>query len=473
MKIRDISVSGHPFFGELTFDALLPDGTPASTIVIAGENGTGKTKFLELLYDFSRLQPTATGSGYCQLTFDFDVEQLQALQAEPTLSSILTEATNTWRIKVDHSLPATQGITIFCQDESGWKQLDAALLLADPVFRASVKALYSTVEINYIPTASTFITNNSMEDTARESIRSGQDLATKIQQLLIDMQSRDANDLNDWTLAHPGQVPPASVQGQRIKQFQNAFSVMFGDELNYYGVKSAGERKQVLFRKRGQLVDLADLSSGEKQIVFRGAFLLQNRSSMCGNTILIDEPELSLHPLWRTGILHYYQSLFSDGTTIRGQLFVTTHSPRVVESCFHQPQSLLWILRQENGKISVHKIGTTRALPSVTIAETNYLAFGLASIDYHVGLYSYLQSLLHSPSIIKLDHFIRHHAAFNPSRHELTDQFADATYFTLPTYIRNAINHPESGREFTPTQLRVSIDLLRQICQSENNKCKG
>ena len=50
--IREIKWKNHPILGNLTLDFTKTDGTPYSTIVIAGENGTGKTTILETLSVF-------------------------------------------------------------------------------------------------------------------------------------------------------------------------------------------------------------------------------------------------------------------------------------------------------------------------------------------------------------------------------------------------------------------------------------
>jgi predicted ATP-dependent endonuclease of OLD family len=61
--------------------------------------------------------------------------------------------------------------------------------------------------------------------------------------------------------------------------------------------------------------------------VFRGAFLLRNQQSIKGNTILIDEPEISLHPKWQAKIFEYYRKLFTDEKNKQNsQLFETVSS---------------------------------------------------------------------------------------------------------------------------------------------------
>jgi len=55
-------------------------------------------------------------------------------------------------------------------------------------------------------------------------------------------------------------------------------------------------------------MSISQLSSGEKQIVFRGSFLLKDKESSKGALILIDEPEISLHPNWQLKVLSFFKN---------------------------------------------------------------------------------------------------------------------------------------------------------------------
>lgn len=68
------------------------------------------------------------------------------------------------------------------------------------------------------------------------------------------------------------------------------------------------------------------MSSGEKQIIYRGGFLLKDAAAMNGAFVFIDEPEISLHPRWQK-IMDYYKGIFTDENGIQtSQIFVVTHS---------------------------------------------------------------------------------------------------------------------------------------------------
>ena len=75
-------------------------------------------------------------------------------------------------------------------------------------------------------------------------------------------------------------------------RFEKAFNEFFG-AVKFKGVDNTNpEEIKILFEKHGKEISVDSLSTGEKQIVFRGAHLLKNINSMSGGIALIDEPEL-------------------------------------------------------------------------------------------------------------------------------------------------------------------------------------
>ena len=49
-KIKNISFSNHPVLGNLSLDFCNSNGSAVDTIIMAGENGTGKSTILQELY---------------------------------------------------------------------------------------------------------------------------------------------------------------------------------------------------------------------------------------------------------------------------------------------------------------------------------------------------------------------------------------------------------------------------------------
>ena len=231
--------------------------------------------------------------------------------------------------------------------------------------------------------------------------------------------------------------------------------------------------KKVIFKKYEQEVDIASLSSGEKQIVFRGAFLLRNQQSIKGNTILIDEPEISLHPKWQAKIFEYYRKLFTDEKNKQNsQLFIATHSQYVLDSALAAKENTSIILMKKNANnIEMKKISAPLVLPSITSAELNYVAFGILSNDYHIELYGYLQQKVavylgkSTCSVKECDTYITQQNQFIEALHGKISSHNTTTYSSLSTYIRNAIDHPDPSRTFTEDELRCSIELLIELCR--------
>jgi predicted ATP-binding protein involved in virulence len=55
MKIRKIGFTNHPIFGDLQLDFTDAEGKTINTIIIAGENGVGKSLLLNSIFEFSNL----------------------------------------------------------------------------------------------------------------------------------------------------------------------------------------------------------------------------------------------------------------------------------------------------------------------------------------------------------------------------------------------------------------------------------
>ena len=94
-------------------------------------------------------------------------------------------------------------------------------------------------------------------------------------------------------------------------------------------------------RKGGGFFELSKASSGEKEIIniLLGIFSFNIKNGI----IIIDEPELHLHPLWQNTLLELF---FDIADTRKIQFFIVTHSPYFITS-----RSIKNVLRvySENG----------------------------------------------------------------------------------------------------------------------------
>lgn len=480
MKIKKIQLENNNYFGNTTFNFTNSAGHIMDTIILAGENGSGKTQLLNLLYEFSKL-PTdgIVSSEKRTFTVLLSAEELSLINTNMTASAPLISPTGEFVIIQDFTTQPNYWSRIqvkyISTDENGsasTKNIDASHLFSNVNVKKLFKSIFSTVEINYNPQAASTITAQEIDQDIESSLRSSNNLGTEIQQLFIDIHTNDANDLQSWVDEHEGIAPPADIKNVRINRFKRAFSTVF-DNLNFYKIVTENNIKRAMFKKNEQEVDIASLSSGEKQIVFRGAFLLRNQQSIKGNTILIDEPEISLHPKWQAKIFDYYKKLFMDNNNNQtSQLFIATHSQYVLDSALADTSNTAIVLMKRiNNNIELTSITAPLVLPSITDAELNYVAFDIVSNDYHIELYGYLQQKVAlslgktSCTVKECDTYITQQNQYVVTLHEKISTHNTTTYSTLTTYIRNAIDHPDPGRTFSKDELRRSIELLIQLCR--------
>ena len=159
---------------------------------------------------------------------------------------------------------------------------------------------------------------------------------------------------------------------------------------------------------------------------------------------------------------------------LKSQLFIATHSEYVLKEALSQNKknenNLVIVLKDGVGQIKGDRIDSlSLSLPVITSAEVNYHAFDIPSIDYHIELYGTLQNKSHLDTVKKCDEFIKKSDFYDHSIHNKEWKFKETTYETLPSYIRNSIDHPDSpaNQGFNEDELRASITLLQKLLTME------
>lgn len=152
---------------------------------------------------------------------------------------------------------------------------------------------------------------------------------------------------------HPGTNTDKINIHERMPRFTKAFARMF-DNLEYSRIQNINGHKAILFTKNGKLIPIDALSSGEKQIVYRGCFLLKDANAMNGAVVFIDEPEISLHPKWQMKVMDYYKGIFTDEFGCQtSQIFAVTHSPFIIHNENHRRDKVIVLTRDPSGSIIV------------------------------------------------------------------------------------------------------------------------
>lgn len=129
-----------------------------------------------------------------------------------------------------------------------------------------------------------------------------------------------------------------------IKGFINSIFDEFSINISF---DSLDKNEKVIFtNKNGDKFPLNKISTGEKTLLSKAFYLfIQN---IRDKVILIDEPELSLHPSWQSKILKLYEKFAEEYNC---QIILSTHSPHIIASAKNEYLRILQI--DENNNISV------------------------------------------------------------------------------------------------------------------------
>lgn len=204
-------------------------------------------------------------------------------------------------------------------------------------------------------------------------------------------------------------------------------------------------------------------SSGEQEIILRLKYI-QFYLSKNTDLIIIDEPENSLHPKWQLKILDILLNtvLQNSINNKEKQFFIATHSENVLKSAFNRANTLILRLYRDKNETKVERISALdRVIPTVSFPEVQFLVFGIPTTDYHNQLYGELQNILNK-NVKETDTYILSTNHFTQQLQRISN-FNTTTYYTLPTYIRNATHHPNAQNNFNEAELTLSINILRNI----------
>lgn len=350
MKFRNITFGNHPILGNLSFDFTNKEGRTINTIILAGENGCGKSVLLEELFHYNPANTYSNKVGTISAEIEFSQAEIELIQQGQNFKNqnLPPFYNNNVIIEQDFSIIQTWNQCIVSYYSSPNKiEKTYGFIFALGVTNL-FKPVFSDVEINFTPHNISNVTSSNVDEKISGSVKSSNNIATEITQLLIDIDNLDNADLSKWVKKNPGIAPPENVQNIRMKRFTNAFHSIFPNK-RYIGVDNFNGHKIVEFEEFGKRMTIERLSSGEKQIVFRGGFLLRNQKTTEGSVVLVDEPEISLHPKWQLEIMNFLKNLFMKEGEQTSQLIIATHSPFIIHNITRANDKVIVIKRNVDG----------------------------------------------------------------------------------------------------------------------------
>lgn len=324
-KIRSVHFIEHSVLGNLQISFTDNNNQAVDTVIIAGENGSGKSTLLDCLYK-------ATSR---KVDFEADIE--------------FENETNCFTIKYRMKKIKDGSSLIYASDGTG---MNVWVGSTDMQNKYPTSAIFSDVDINFHAEDISSVTSLTLDEKS-DSRRSSNRLSTEINQLIVDIQTLDDAEVARVARANPDLKIQELNVNERMPRFTRAFGKVF-DDLEYSHIDNIRGKKTILFKKNGVEIPIETLSSGEKQIIYRGCFLLRDINAIKGVFVFIDEPEISLHPKWQERILDYYKGIFTDTEGRQSsQLFIATHSPFIVHNKFRRNDKVIILERNACGTVGV------------------------------------------------------------------------------------------------------------------------
>ncbi|MBC2849880.1 AAA family ATPase [Cetobacterium sp. 8H] len=312
MKVKNIHFKNHKVLKNLEID-FINNGEVLNNIVIAGINGSGKTNLLKYIYDYFDKNYYYNNDLTNSIKFVFEKEE------EEINELIYNNLFNSLKLYEHNRLHNPE----------------------DPNFKLLNNSLKILPKIIYIPTEINFqniqTTTNMLERKYEFLNIVDTNLISNIASYIATRVTYISNTEEDLT--------GKEVREKVAKEINDIFSILDLD-IKLQGL-SRDERSMPIFSNSiGEEFDINDLSSGEKQLFVRtlAIKMLEPENSI----ILIDEPELSLHPKWQQKILEVYKKIGKNN-----QIIIATHSPHILGSV--PKENLIILTRDENGEIKALK----------------------------------------------------------------------------------------------------------------------
>ena len=321
MKIEKVHIKNIKGIKDLEL-SFKKDNEILDVIVLAGVNGSGKTTILEAIKDFFDNKNINFGdiekSNVNLKIFFEDFEKKQIEEAEK--SSI-----DNYEHKLQDFFSALKSYEYNRKNKGEYYDY-----LIAKKFDTPPKIIYVPAE-NKFEEIQTYSTTLSKEYEFINIINSN---------VIRDIPSYIATRRN-YLATIEEDLTMKEITNKVVKEINRIFSVLKLD-VKLKGFSKDEKTMPIFENSAGEEFDINDLSSGEKQLFLRtlSIKMLEPKNSI----ILIDEPELSLHPKWQQRIIEVYKKIGENN-----QIIIATHSPHILGSV--SSENIFILYRDENGKI--------------------------------------------------------------------------------------------------------------------------
>ena len=328
MKIKNLHIKEYNGLENLDIN-FESEGKVLDLIVLAGINGSGKTRVLESIrYWFEMFRSKAVNVGL------FYEENEREVLESLTNSEKLTETEKEMQkdIEFKDCLRNIKFYTDDCKNNKFENKNSKIISKSFENLKIFPKLIYVPTEINF------------------EEIKKAQTNLKKEYNFINIVDSYEIKDIPSYIATRISKVANEEenlTMGQVRKKVFAEINGIF--EILELDVKlseiSKDENSMPIFTdSSGKKFGINELSSGEKQLFLRtlAIKMLEPENSI----IMIDEPELSLHPKWQQKIVDVYRKIGRNN-----QIILATHSPHILGSV--EKENIILLEKNENGIVEV------------------------------------------------------------------------------------------------------------------------
>ena len=308
MKIEKVHIKNIRGIKDLEL-SFKKDNKILDVIVLAGVNGSGKTTILEAIKDFFYNENVNYDEPEkSNVNLDIFLEEFEKYSSY-NLKRV--KFPNTFHYKKSDNNTSSQNQTI-------------------NNFKSLAKIIYVPAENNF------------------EKVKTDTTTLLRISQFINIINSNVIKDIPSYIATRRNYLATIEedltmkeITNKVINEINGIFDILELD-VKLKGFSKDEKTLPIFENSAGEEFDINDLSSGEKQLFLRtlSIKMLEPNNSI----ILIDEPELSLHPKWQQRIIEVYKKIGENN-----QIIVATHSPHILGSVSNENIFILY--RNENGKI--------------------------------------------------------------------------------------------------------------------------
>lgn len=320
MKIEKVHIKNIKGIKDLEL-SFKKDNKILDLIVLAGVNGSGKTTILESIKDFfDNKNINYDELEKSNVNLDIFFENFEKKKIEEAEKS-----SNNYKHTLWNFFYTLQNYAYYRKDSNDYYENQLAKNFKNPP-----KIIYVPAE-NIFKEVKTESTTLSRKYEFTNTINSN---------IIRDIPSYIATRRNYLATVEEN-LTMKEVTNKVVNEINDIFNILELD-VKLKGFSKDEKTLPIFENSAGEEFDINNLSSGEKQLFLRtlSIKMLEPKNSI----ILIDEPELSLHPKWQQRIVEVYKNIGENN-----QIILATHSPHILGSVSNENIFILY--RNENGKI--------------------------------------------------------------------------------------------------------------------------